>query len=374
LPGPLQSIEDLEPVLGYWKGAELRLCGPFALAEEPLHRLADDLHLRGIRLAWLDSSSPTVMPVPVPATTLDLRLWQARLTQYLILRGLSERFTVSTTGELPAFFAHLHAQGIRTVVDLTPGVVQSYRLALFYAHYRGRRLSLLTQSKRIGYVKAFTRFLCQDGWTLTNAGADVPPITAPRRLPRVWLSEAEVATLLESPPLDRPLRLRNRALLELFYGTALRNSEMCGLHLDALDLVSNEVRVRYGKGGKSRLVPVGDEARRWLLRYLDEVRPGLARTAGEAAVFLTARGEPFCRHTLAVVVRHTAHAAGLQKTVTPHVLRHACATHMLRRGASLRHVQELLGHASPSTTQLYTRVDIADLHAVHARFHPRGQA
>jgi integrase/recombinase XerD len=341
-----------------------------SVSADSLPHLASTLQVRGV---YLRASTSHESPQPVPASSLDLRLWQTRFDEYLIAHQYGPRSRDSLRTELRPFFEHLHAQQVDSVANLTPVHLESYRLALFYLRYRGRRLSLSTQSHRVSAVKTFTHFLYQAGWTLVDAGASVPSITVPPRLPDVWLSETEVLQLLDTPPLDGPLALRNRAMLELFYSTALRSTELCELMLNDVDLRARELRIRHGKGGRSRLLPLGEEAYDWLVRYLDEVRPALLRAPSDTTVFLSVRGKPFCHVSLAVAIRDTADRAGLSKRVTPHVLRHACATHMLRRGASLRYVQALLGHASPDTTQRYTRVDITDLRTMHARFHPRGR-
>ena len=154
-------------------------------------------------------------------------------------------------------------------------------------------------------------------------------------------------------------------------GRRCEMAELCGLMIDDLDLFRHEVYVREGKGGKSRVLPLGDAAQHWLELYLTHERPNLLRSPKETRVFLSWRGLPMPRANLSVVVREAAEAAGLQKRVTPHLLRHCCATHMLARGASIRHLQVFLGHASLATTQIYTKVKVTDLRRVLKRCHPR---
>jgi integrase/recombinase XerD len=193
----------------------------------------------------------------------------------------------------------------------------------------------------------------------------------PDQIPRTILSERETLRLLEAPPVDSELGVRDRAILEVLYGTGLRNTELCQLNLDELDFARHLLRVSHGKGDKPRLVPLGEEAEIWLQEYLLKVRPRLLRNANDHQVFLGSRGCPLTRARLATLVSRWARRAGLQKHTTPHTLRHSCATHMLAHGADLRYIQAMLGHSSPETTQRYTRVEISDLRKVILRCHPR---
>jgi integrase/recombinase XerD len=176
---------------------------------------------------------------------------------------------------------------------------------------------------------------------------------------------------VESPDPDRPLYWRDRAILELLYATGVRVSELVGLTLTALDLDEGICMV-FGKGAKERLVPVGRPALRATERYLREVRPALDRGKGEGRIFLNARGGPLSRMAVWNVVKAASERAGIGAPVSPHTLRHTFATHLLEGGADLAAVQELLGHADISTTQIYTHVDRQYLRDVHRRFHPRG--
>jgi integrase/recombinase XerD len=195
--------------------------------------------------------------------------------------------------------------------------------------------------------------------------------------PKRWLtlpdtlSVAEVESLLAAPAQEQPLAWRDRALLELGYGAGLRVSELCGLGLPDLVLAEQLVRV-FGKGGKERLVPLGRGVIGVVSVYLHQLRPELDRGATKGRVLLNARGQPLSRVGAWGIVKRAAKAAGIGKTVTPHTLRHSFATHLLEGGADLRAVQEMLGHADLSTTQIYTHVDREYLRSVHRQFHPRG--
>jgi integrase/recombinase XerD len=187
------------------------------------------------------------------------------------------------------------------------------------------------------------------------------------------LSEGETEKLLGVSDITTPLGIRNRTILELLYATAIRNTELRELRIDDIDLERQELFVARGKGGKSRRLPLGEEAAAWLEDYLLNARPALLGPASGELVFLSAGGRQLDRGRLSILVRKTATACGLDKHVTPHLLRHCCATHMLRRGAGVRQLQAMLGHSDLSTTQRYTRIEISDLHKTVSKYHPREQ-
>jgi integrase/recombinase XerD len=255
-----------------------------------------------------------------------------------------------------------------------------------------RLLASTTVRRRTAAIRGFYRFAYGEGRIDVDVAEQIGLPRAPRRLPDT-LSVEEVERLLEAvEPADAPdataaadaaaggarasrtaaITLRDRALLELLYATGLRISEAVGLELDACAVDEGVVRV-LGKGGRERIVPVGEVARHWLRRYLAEGRPHLCRPDGTSggAVFLGARGGRLGRGAAWAVVRAAARRAGLAERVSPHTLRHSFATHLLEGGADLRVVQELLGHASISTTQLYTHLSGKRIREVYARAHPR---
>jgi integrase/recombinase XerD len=302
---------------------------------------------------------------------LNLAYWQARYREALLVRRYSPRTVEEYSAALRPFLEYLAAQGVTTLAGLTPAVMDGYRTELFYREHRGKRLAFRSQDLHLSAVKTFTRVLYRDKVLSFDPGAAVERPRVEKTLPRTLLSEAELVTLVEFPDVTDRCGLRDRAILEVLYATAIRNSELCGLGLDALHLDTAELAVREAKGRKARLVPLGQTAAHWVTAYLDESRPHLVSNPKQNALFLTVYGVPFNRQSLAHLVGRLGEKAGLSQHVAPHCLRHACATHMLARGAGLRHLQELLGHANVSTTQRYTRLDISDLKAVHRRFHPR---
>ena len=230
-------------------------------------------------------------------------------------------------------------------------------------------MSTRSISRRLVSIKVFFRYLQQEGLLDNN-------VTDAMDSPRLWkvlpevLTPREVDRLLGAPDTDTPLGLRDKAVLETFYGTGLRVSELCALTCDNLHADASYVRC-MGKGSKERVVPIGKAAIEAIGRYRDEVRPSLAGAGDAAALFLTRRGGAFTRKGMWKLIKTNAHRAGIAKNVTPHTLRHSFASHLLANGAPLRVIQEMLGHADISTTQVYTHVDSNRLKSIHDRYHPR---
>jgi integrase/recombinase XerD len=251
-----------------------------------------------------------------------------------------------------------------------PGQVSRPLLRDFIYLLKDLGLSAATIRREVSAIRTYYGFLVGEG-RVPNDPSD--RLESPRRgrvLPDT-LSVREVEALLAAPNLDEPLAWRDRALLELGYGSGLRVSELCGLGTTDLRLTDNLVRV-FGKGGKERLVPIGRTVIGAVSVYLHQLRPELDRGKSGGRVLLNARGRPLSRVGAWGIVKRAAARAGITKRVTPHTLRHSFATHLLEGGADLRAVQEMLGHADLSTTQIYTHVDREYLRSVHKQFHPRG--
>jgi integrase/recombinase XerD len=226
-----------------------------------------------------------------------------------------------------------------------------------------------TAARKIAAIRAFHEFLRRRGASGDNPAFSVRAPRRGRPLPDV-LTVEQVEALLAAPRGEDPAAIRDRALLELAYATGLRASELTGLRLEEIDLEEGLVRC-VGKRRRERIVPFGSKARAALVRYLDAVRGGLARERSERAVFLTRFGRPFTRMGYWKLLQGHAKAAGLDRAISPHTLRHSCATHLLEGGCDLRVVQEFLGHRSIGTTQIYTHLDRNYLREVHTKFHPR---
>jgi integrase/recombinase XerD len=225
-------------------------------------------------------------------------------------------------------------------------------------------------ARAVACFRGFYRFLVVSGRRQDNPAVDVRAPRAWKTLPK-FLSTDEVDRLLESPDTSHPRGLRDRALIEVFYATGLRVSEMVGLRQQDLNLESGYLTC-FGKGRKQRLVPIGDEASAWLTRYLKEGRPALLKRRASARLFVNARGgSGLTRVGFWKILKQYGRHAGLPSTLSPHVLRHSFATHLLERGADLRAIQMMLGHSDLSTTQIYTHILDARLRAVYDKFHPR---
>jgi len=251
-----------------------------------------------------------------------------------------------------------------------PGQVTRALLREFVYLLKDMGLSPATIRREISAIRTYYTFLVGEGRVAADPSDRLESPRRGRSLPDI-LSVAEIERLLAAPHLDQTLAWRDRALLELGYGAGLRVSELCGLATTDLLLADNLVRV-FGKGGKERLVPMGRTVIGAVSVYLHQLRPQLDRGASGGRLLLNARGRPLSRVGAWGIVKLAAARAGIRKRVTPHTLRHSFATHLLEGGADLRAVQEMLGHADLSTTQIYTHVDREYLRSVHKQFHPRG--
>ena len=303
--------------------------------------------------------------VPLPAEAEDLLLWLAAE------RGRSVNTLVAYRRDLRAYAGWLAERGLAV-----PDVVESDVIAYIGA-LQARGLAPASVARSFVPVRALHRFLAAEGRAAVDPTAHVERPRVPRGLPKA-LSEEEVNRLLEAPVGDDPIARRDRAMLEVLYGTGLRVSELVGLSLGDIDLDAALLRA-FGKGDKERIVPVGSHATRALVAWFGEggrpqLVPGQWRRRGDAeAVFLSARGGRLTRQGAWDVLRRHGERVGLAGRLSPHVLRHSCATHMLDPGADVRAVQELLGHASISTTQIYTLVSADRLWTVYREAHPRAR-
>jgi integrase/recombinase XerD len=250
-----------------------------------------------------------------------------------------------------------------------PGDVTSRVLREYIYHLKDLGLAPASIRRTVSGVRTYFRFLLGDGVLSADPSQRLETPRRWRELPDV-LTVEEVERLLAAPTLDDPLFFRDRAMLELAYGAGLRVSEWIGLGLKDVLMDQGVVRV-FGKGSKERLVPVGRGAIAAVAIYLRELRPRLERGQGKGALLLNVRGAPLSRMGAWKLLRKYVERAGIEKRVSPHTLRHSFATHLLEGGADLRAVQEMLGHADISTTQIYTHVDREYLRSVHRQYHPR---
>lgn len=261
----------------------------------------------------------------------------------------------------------LNEQGITNLSEVTRDVMVGYRLHLqSRPNEHGMPLALTTQLGALAGLRFFFSWLVKLGVLLVDPLVHLPNPRAPQRLPRV-LRIGEAAHLLRSLP-ETEVGLRDKALLELLYGTGMRRAELAALELGDVDLAQGTILIRQGKGGKDRVVPLGKKAKETLLDYLDHVRAKWAHGESDA-VFLAKDGRPLTPGYVTLRVKKLGRRVGIE--VRPHILRHTCATHLLKGHADIRHIQRLLGHKSLSTTERYTRVEVSDLRKVIRRCHPR---
>ncbi len=279
--------------------------------------------------------------------------------------GLARNTLESYRRDLRQFAEWLRKREVATLLDASKADVLAY-----LAHRVGGGAKARTSARLLSGIKRFYRQVVQAGRLAGDPTLTIDAPSLPRGLPKT-LSEADVEALLHAPRVETALGLRDRAMLETLYASGLRVSELVGLGTAQVSLDAGVVRV-MGKGAKERLVPLGEEALSWIGRYLKEARPRLLGNRISEALFVTARADAMTRQAFWYLVRRYANAAGIRQAISPHVLRHAFATHLINHGADLRVVQMLLGHSDISTTQIYTHVARERLKQIHARHHPRG--
>jgi len=291
---------------------------------------------------------------------------EAFLAYLSLERGLAKLTVAAYEDDLARFAAHCARLGKERWTDVGLAEVESWVKSL---DRRGQAAASL--ARRLSAVRTFAAHLVRSGLRRDDFTELARGPKFRRTLPGTLTAE-QAAKVVSAPDTSTPQGLRDRAMLELMYGSGLRISELCAVELQALDLESALVRVR-GKGSKDRIVPVGETAITALRTYLEKGRPALTRPKTGSAVFLSARGQALSRKTFWLSVKQAAARSGIEVPVKPHLLRHAFATHLLAGGADLRSIQEMLGHADIATTQVYTSVERTALSDAHRRHHPRGR-
>jgi len=309
----------------------------------------------------------------VPATTALHRAVQDWLGHLQVERGASDNTLKSYRRDLARYTAYLAGRGVNDPGDVTEAHVTDFLAALREGSADHPPLAASSAARTLVAVRGFHKFLALEGEVTTDPAAAVSPPKPPSRLPKA-IGIDEVERLLAAASLgDTPVSLRDRALLEVLYGCGARISEAVGLDLDDIDTDEGVVRL-FGKGRKERIVPLGSYAAAALSAYLVRGRPALSTGGkGAPAVFLNQRGNRLSRQSAWAALRQAADRAGLAGHLSPHTLRHSFATHLLEGGADVRVVQELLGHASVTTTQIYTLVTVQRLREVYAQAHPRAR-
>lgn len=294
----------------------------------------------------------------------DDRLIEAFLDACWAERGLSGNTLRAYRSDLRALAAYLASR------DSTIKTARRDELLGYLASRVESGVKSRTAARMLSSIRRFYAYLRRSGETSEDPAERIDNPKLNRPLPKA-LTENEVTALLSAPDTESDLGLRDRAMLEVLYATGLRVSELVGLRCEQLVLQQGVVRV-MGKGGRERLVPLGDEAQHWVERYFDAARPALLGSALSPELFVTRRRRGMTRQAFWYIIRRYAKVAGIRKSLSPHMLRHSFATHLINRGADLRVVQMLLGHRDLTTTQIYTQVAREGLQRLHEEHHPRG--
>jgi integrase/recombinase XerD len=264
----------------------------------------------------------------------------------------------------------LTAEQVDTIEQLTADILEEYQQDLcFRLTAQGKLLGIRSQEKRIGCAKGFTRFLYEKDYLAADPGARLKLPQKPRSLPRTILTDQDIRQMLSAADMRTNRGYRNRIILELLYDTGIRRLETVNIKTHDLDLAGGYLHV-HGKGNKDRVVPVSGRVCSLIRDYLLVIRPTFVREKDEGWLILNRWGGKMDPNGIWQVVKQCARLARIKKNVSTHTFRHTCATHMLKNGAPIRHIQELLGHESLESTQIYTKVTINDLKEIHAKYHP----
>jgi len=313
-------------------------------------------------------------PKPPIGDTTDPHGMPAMLALYLE-RMQVKNYSPGTIQQADDYVHHFIAWGAERSVtrasEVTKPMIDRYQRSLFY-HRRtnGQPLSFRTQYLMLTWVKQFFRWLVRENHILYNPASEIELPRVERRLPKHVLTANEADRIITLPDIATPFGLRDRAMLEVLYSTGMRRAELAHLTIYSIDPERGIVVIRQGKGKKDRVVPIGERALSWVQKYLDEGRPGLVNEPDDGYLFLAYTGIPFSPDLLTRWVAGYVDAADIGKRGSCHLFRHSVATLMLERGADIRYVQEMLGHASIETTQFYTKVSIRQLKAIHTATHP----
>lgn len=294
-----------------------------------------------------------------------------RFLYYLKTHHFSEHTIENREHCIKTFALWAFERGLTQPREITKPILERYQRHLYYHRKsNGEPLSFRTQGARMVPVRAFFKWLARENYILFNPASEIELPRPERRLPKAILTPEEAEAVLHQPDLETLIGMRDRAILEVFYATAIRRLELGGLKLWDIDYERGTLTVRQGKGNKDRIVPLGERAQAWLEKYRDEVRPSLVAGRDESTLFLSVHGMPLDATRLSERVRGYVKKAGVNKPGSCHLFRHTAATLMLEGGADIRFIQALLGHESLETTQIYTHVAIGKLAEIHAATHP----
>jgi integrase/recombinase XerD len=315
------------------------------------------------------------MPQRIPEDdNSDWSIWLQRFRLSLRLEGMADRTILDRTRLLRQFFNWCESLGITGPIGLTVAILEDWRrFRIERVNARGKRDQAFTVNTHVKAARKFCRFLVERGVLPMSILAGLKYMKTPRLLPRVTPAHADVVKILESVPADTPVHVRDRAILELVYSSAIRRGELASLTVEDLDLAGGLVRVTHGKGGKERMAPMGAHARHWLQVYVQSVRPSLLRGKPDEhrRLFVSQRGNPLIPEEITQIVARCARRAGMKTLVGPHALRRSCATEMIRNGANPAHVKDILGHEDFQSIQAYVKLAAVDLKIALAKYHPR---
>ena len=297
---------------------------------------------------------------------------QKEYIQSLHIRNLAKRTIEARIFMLERFYNYLQSRNATGMEAISKAMIYDYQTELYQAiNKRGRPNSVTYQNSMLSAVKGFMRFLKERDYIVSDPSLDVPYGKLPKQLPRGILTNTEARRIINTPDTHCALGYRDRTILEVLYTTGIRKQELNNLNTTDVDYNDGFLRIEQGKGGKDRIVPLGRIACRYLENYIKSVRPEMIKDPYNDALFLSTRGNRLSKNMVWDMVKKYAKKAKIKKNISPHTFRHSCATAMLKNKADIRAVQELLGHESLESTQIYTKVTIADLKETHKRCHPR---
>jgi integrase/recombinase XerD len=295
----------------------------------------------------------------------------AAFYEWMLVKNYSEHTVKNRQNYLRYFIVWCEERGITRPAEVTKALLERYQRWLY--HYRkenGQPLTFGSQFTHLVPVRAFFKWCARANYTLYNPASELEMPKMEKRLPKHILTATEADLVLNQANISDPLGVRDRAMLETFYSTGMRRMELASLKLYDLDIERGTVMIRLGKGKKDRMIPIGSRALAWIDKYVTEVRPTLVREPDDGTLFLTNLNEAFTPNRLTQMVREYIDAAQLGKRGSCHLFRHTMATLMLENGADIRFIQQMLGHAELSTTQIYTQVSIRKLKEIHSLTHP----
>jgi len=307
----------------------------------------------------------------VPIEHTEFYPYLLKYNEAMEVRGYSPHTLHRRESDIRRFIGWCDDRSLNHPNQITKPILENYQRHLF--QYRqeknGQPLSATTQNHYLTSVKQFFKWMTQQNYLLYNPASELVIIKQNPSLP-VVLSVEEIEAMMGQPDLSQAGGLRDRAILELFYSTGIRRTELCNLQLQDISIKRNTVYIRKGKGQKDRLIPIGERAMHWLVRYINQARPQFLTDVQEQSLFLNDYGESFRDTKIGDRVKRYMRNAGIDVPGSCHLLRHAMATHMLENGAELRFIQAMLGHSNVTSTQIYTHVSIKKLQEIHANTHP----